>query len=74
MGADSMPATAIDLNRTIPSIVPSDIPAMSDDECLLRLDRTTEAAQVKPQLDLALAAADIEITSSCFCRLHHSAL
>jgi hypothetical protein len=27
----------IDLSRPVPSIVPSDIPAMSDDECLMRL-------------------------------------
>ena len=37
-----MPATAIDLNRAIPSIVPSDIPALSDDECLLRLAQAIE--------------------------------
>jgi hypothetical protein len=41
-GADSMPAIATDLIRTVPSIVPSDIPAMSDDECLLRLARAIE--------------------------------
>jgi tetratricopeptide (TPR) repeat protein len=38
-------------------------------ECLLRLGRTDEAAQLKPQLDRALAAADVEIKSSCFCRM-----
>jgi hypothetical protein len=32
-----MPATQTDLIRTVPSIVPSDIPALSDDECLVRL-------------------------------------
>ena len=32
-----MPATATDLIRAVPSIVPSDIPTMSDDECLFRL-------------------------------------
>jgi hypothetical protein len=36
-GADSMPAIAADLMRAVPSIVPSDIPNLSDDECLLRL-------------------------------------
>jgi hypothetical protein len=41
-GADSMPAIATDLIRTVPSIVPSDIPAMSDDECLLRLAQAIE--------------------------------
>jgi tetratricopeptide (TPR) repeat protein len=39
-------------------------------ECLLRLGRTDEAAQLKPQLDRALAAADVLIKSSCFCRMH----
>ena len=29
--------------RPVPSIVPSDIPAMSDDECLVRLAQAVEA-------------------------------
>jgi hypothetical protein len=37
-----MPAIATDPIRAVPSIVPSDIPAMSDDECLLRLARAIE--------------------------------
>ena len=32
-----MPATQTDLFRSVSSIVPSDIPALSDDECLVRL-------------------------------------
>jgi hypothetical protein len=32
-----MSDTQTDLMRPVPSIVPSDIPAMSDDECLMRL-------------------------------------
>jgi hypothetical protein len=32
-----MPDIQTDLVRPVPSIVPSDIPAMSDDECLIRL-------------------------------------
>jgi len=39
-------------------------------ECLLRLGHDDEAAQLKPQLDRLLAAGDVQITSSCFCRLH----
>lgn len=31
-----------DLSRPVPSIVPSDIPAMSDDECLMRLAQAVE--------------------------------
>jgi tetratricopeptide (TPR) repeat protein len=41
-------------------------------ECLLRLGRTDEAAQLKPQLDRALDIADVQIESSCFCRMHHT--
>lgn len=37
-------------------------------ECLVRLNRTPEAGIVKPQLDFALAVADVPIKSSCFCR------
>jgi hypothetical protein len=32
-----MPNMQTDLIRPVPSIVPSDIPAMSDEECLIRL-------------------------------------
>ena len=32
-----MPAIATDLFRAVPSIIPSDVPTLSDDECLLRL-------------------------------------
>lgn len=38
-------------------------------ECLTRLGRTAEAGIIKPELDLALAVADIKIESSCFCRM-----
>jgi hypothetical protein len=32
-----------ELVRPVPSIVPGDIPAMSDDECLVRLAQAVEA-------------------------------
>jgi hypothetical protein len=32
-----MPDVQTDLIKPVPSIVPHDIPAMSDDECLIRL-------------------------------------
>jgi tetratricopeptide (TPR) repeat protein len=38
-------------------------------ECLLKLGRKEEAEDIKPQLDLLLEQSDIEITSSCCCRL-----
>jgi len=37
-------------------------------ECLVRLGRDAEAQLLKPQLDIALARADVEIKYSCFCR------
>jgi hypothetical protein len=43
MGADSMPAVATELMKAVPSIVPSDIPNLSDDECLLRLAQAVAA-------------------------------
>ena len=41
-------------------------------ECLLRLGRSDEAAKLRPQLDRARAAADVQIESSCFCRTQHA--
>ena len=37
-----MPAIAAERMRVMPSIVPSDIPYLSDDECLLRLARALQ--------------------------------
>ncbi|KKY16409.1 putative tpr domain protein [Phaeomoniella chlamydospora] len=37
-------------------------------ECLVKLNRTSEANIIRPSLNLALAVADIPIRSSCFCR------
>jgi hypothetical protein len=37
-----MPAITTDLIRAVPSIIPSDTPTLSDDECLLRLARAIE--------------------------------
>ena len=37
-------------------------------ECLSKRGETTEARQVKLQLDKAAARADVPITASCFCR------
>lgn len=41
-------------------------------ECLVRLKREGEVRIIKRQLALALAETDIEITSSCFCRVGKS--
>ena len=45
-----MPDLLTVLIRPVPSIVPGDIPAMSDDECLTRLAQAVEA-QDSEQLD-----------------------
>ena len=37
-----MPAIASDLMRAVPSIVPSDIPALTNDDCLMRLAQALE--------------------------------
>jgi hypothetical protein len=38
-----MPDFLSTLMRPVPSIVPNDMPAMSDDECLIRLAQAIEA-------------------------------
>ncbi len=38
-------------------------------ECLERLGRTDDAGTLRPQLERALAQADVAIASSCFCRM-----
>jgi len=40
-------------------------------ECLHRLDKHEEAAAMEARLNLAKARADVEINSSCYCRLEH---
>jgi len=37
-------------------------------ECLTRLKRHAEARILAPQLQVALATADVPVTSSCYCR------
>jgi tetratricopeptide (TPR) repeat protein len=38
-------------------------------ECMIKLGRAAEARNIAPQLKLAISQADVEIQSSCFCRL-----
>lgn len=38
-------------------------------ECLEKLGKESEAAAMRPRLDLALARADVPVAASCFCRL-----
>jgi tetratricopeptide (TPR) repeat protein len=37
-------------------------------ECMVKLGRQQEVNMIKPQVDVALAVADVKISSSCFCR------
>jgi hypothetical protein len=62
MGADSMPAIATDLIRAVPSIIPSDIPALSDDECLLRLARAIEDHDIEHLDEVAQLIARLAVT------------
>ena len=39
-------------------------------ECMTKLGKEDQAKMVLPQLKLALAVADVAVTSSCFCRLN----
>ena len=57
-----MPATAIDLNRAVPSIVPSDVPALSDDECLLRLAQAIEEHDTEHLDEVARLIARLAVT------------
>jgi hypothetical protein len=60
-GADSMPAIATDL-KTVPSIVPSEIPTLSDDECLRRLAEAVEAHDTEHLDEVALLIGRLAVT------------
>ena len=61
-------AMKAELIRPVPSIIPGDIPALSDDECLARLARAVEKPD-SAQLDevarlIAFAASPSNITGA----------
>jgi hypothetical protein len=57
-----MPTVATDLTKAMPSIVPSDIPTLSDDECLIRLAQAV-ADQDSEHLDeVALLIGRLAVT------------
>ena len=56
-----MPAIATDL-RAVPSIVPSDIAAISDDECLLRLAQAVEEHDSEHLDEVARLIARLAVT------------
>ena len=51
-----------DLSRPMPSIVPSDIPAMSDDECLMRLAKAIEEHDSEHLDEVARLIARLAVT------------
>jgi len=55
-----MPAT--DKTRAVPSIVPNDIPAMSDDECLVRLAHAVEEHDTEHLDEVARLIARLAVT------------
>ncbi|MBN8987311.1 MAG: hypothetical protein J0H42_03615 [Rhizobiales bacterium] len=57
-----MPATATDLMRAVPSIVPNDIPNLSDDECLLRLARAVEEHDLEHLDEVAQLIGRLAVT------------
>ena len=57
-----MSANATDLIRAVPSIVPGDIPAMSDDECLLRLAQAIEEHDTGHLDEVARLIARLAVT------------
>jgi hypothetical protein len=52
----------IDLSRPVPSIVPSDIPAMSDDECLVRLAKAVREPDSADLDEVARLIARLAVT------------
>jgi hypothetical protein len=57
-----MPDIQTVLVRPMPSIVPSDIPALSDDECLMRLAREVEARDSEHLDEVARLIARLAVT------------
>ena len=57
-----MPATATDLIRTVPSIVPGGVPALSDDECLRRLAQAIEVHDTEHLDEVARLIARLAVT------------
>jgi tetratricopeptide (TPR) repeat protein len=65
-------ASDLGFNNSLPRQLqhPNNVWALAGySECLRRLDRHAEARILAPQLRLALATADVPVTSSCYCRL-----
>ena len=57
-----MPDIQTDHIRPVPSIVPCDIPAMSDDECLVRLAQAVETHDTARLAEVARLIGRLAVT------------
>ena len=57
-----MPAIVTDLIRTAPALMPADIPALSDDECLRRLAQAVEEHDTEHLDEVARLIARLAVT------------
>jgi hypothetical protein len=57
-----MPNILIELIRPVPSIVSSDIPVLSDDECLMRLAQAVEDRDSEDLEEVARLIARLAVT------------
>lgn len=57
-----MPDVLTDLLKPVPSIVPSDIPTMSDDECLARLAQAVQEHDSRQLDELARLIGRLAVT------------
>jgi hypothetical protein len=61
-GGDAMHDYQADSMQAAPSIIPSDIPALSDDECLVRLARAIDNHDTAHLDELARLIARLAVT------------
>jgi hypothetical protein len=57
-----MPQLQTDLMKPVPSIVPTDVPALSDDECLIRLAQAVEDADSRRLEEVARLIGRLAVT------------
>jgi hypothetical protein len=57
-----MPAIVTDLIRTAPALMPGDIPALSDEECLRRLAQAVEEHDAEHLDEVARLIARLAVT------------
>ena len=57
-----MPDIQTDLMRPVPSLVPSDIPAMSDEECLIRLAQAVRDHNFERLDEVAMLIGRLAVT------------